>query len=245
MKRSYLLPALLQRLAWGPLRVFFYIRGLRITGSEHVESLNGPCIIASNHISELDPLLLVASLPFWSRHLPLIYVAREKDFYAEGWRRLFYGGLFFRIMGAYPAFSGTENYDGALPYHIEALTRGRSVVIFPMGRIHPLPNQPLIAKGGVVYLAHTMCMPIIRVHLTGLEGSGKRRWLKRSITVRFDPPVQPNNLHLTESPSRIDHERVARLLMTNQAGFDSDFSTGVVSAGTALVSPKRSMSKMT
>src|SRR3989344_82892 len=115
-----IMPSFFQHLSWGPLRTAMRLFcSFEIKGIENVIGLKGGVIIASNHISELDPLLISACLPFFSKHLPLFYVSREKSFYKKSWRSfLLYGGTFFRMMGAYPAYTGLNDYRQALRHHI-------------------------------------------------------------------------------------------------------------------------------
>lgn len=202
-------PSLIQRLAWAPLRLLVQrAESFEVVGTEHVSSVPGPVIFASNHISEFDPLLLVASLPFSSRHLPLHYVARESSFYAPGWKRIVYGGITFKLMGAHPAYVGRNNYHEALPHHVRALTKGRSVGIFPMGGITP-KSESLRPKGGAIFLSHTSGHPIIPVRIEGVEKvrlgdlvSGTRK-----IRVVFGAPVYAHELFENSEPVFIPGER--------------------------------------
>ncbi len=163
------LPALIQRVAWFPLRLLFWLfLSYTVRGREHLRALPGPVIIASNHVSELDPLLIVAALPFSSRHLPLFYVSREKKFYAVNWRSAIYGGGFFRMMGAYPAYEGLNDYQRALVHHLHLIRRGKSIGIFPLGGIRPR-GTPLTPRGGAIYLAHATQTPLIPVRIEGAE----------------------------------------------------------------------------
>lgn len=195
------LPSLIQRLAWAPLRLLVG-RGqsCEVVGIEHIRALTSPVIFASNHISEFDPLLLVASLPFTSRHLPLHYVARESSFYAPGWKRFVYGGIAFRLMGAHPAYVGKNNYYEALPHHLRVLAQGRSVGIFPMGGIQK--SESLRPKGGALFLSHTTGHPIVPVKIEGLERVtiGELYTGRRRIRVVFGEPVHAQDLLETREP---------------------------------------------
>ena len=56
---------------------------VKIKGVEHIRDMGGNVIFASNHVAEIDPLIIVACMPFFSDKLPIIYVAREKEAYKE------------------------------------------------------------------------------------------------------------------------------------------------------------------
>src|SRR3989344_3555052 len=164
METYEIMPNVLQRLAWGPLRASMsFFCSLKIRGLENVKNIKGNMIIASNHSSELDPLLIVACLPFFSRHLPLFFTSREKDFYASmGWKRIIYGGTFFRMMGAYRAYVGLKNYELALRHHLKFIGEGKNVCIFPSGKRNLNGEMPK-AKGGVSFLVRETQLPVIPV----------------------------------------------------------------------------------
>lgn len=217
---SKIMPSFLQHLAWGPLRLSIsFFCSLKIKGIENIENLKGNVIIASNHTCELDPLLIVACLPFFSHHLPLYFVSREKSFYQKKWRSFIYGGTFFRMMGAYQAYVGLKNYEQALRHHLDAIQKGNNICIFPMGKIYPL-DEPAKAKGGVSFLAQKTQLPIIPVLIQGIEQftfadffSGKRK-----LTVTFGSPLYAKDIFLdtynaVTNDKRNEYEEAAAVLM--------------------------------
>ncbi len=100
-------PSFFQHLIWLPLRLFMFVCcSADIKGARNLHKVPGNVIFASNHVSELDPLLIVAGLPFFSDKLPIIYDVMETKAYRENWsswRKFLYGGTFFRIIGGYEA----------------------------------------------------------------------------------------------------------------------------------------------
>ena len=93
---------------------------MEIRGIENTKLGGGNMILASNHTNNLDPVLLSACFSFFSRHIPLIFGSREKNFYAStAWGRLAYGGSFFRLMGAYPMIGGLKDYATSLQTHVD------------------------------------------------------------------------------------------------------------------------------
>ena len=214
------MPMLFQRLAWVPLRVLTSIFGsLEIRGVENAQKIKGPMVIASNHISELDPFLIVACFSFFSPHIPLFYVSREKGFYKKGWRTKVYGGTFFRMMGAYPAYTGLNDYEQALRHHLEIIKK-RSVCIFPMGGIH-LENEHAKAKGGVSYLAKTTSLPILPIRIQGLEKITFKEFFggERKVIVTFGKPLYAKDIfpmmkkESAEGASYSECEKAATMLM--------------------------------
>ena len=142
-----------------------------IIGTENVGKLNSNAIIATNHVTEIDPLLIIASLPFSSKLLPLIFVAREKQYYKTRWhgiRRLLYGGSLFRFIGGYEAYGGLNDYEQALKNHLRIIEKGMSVCVFPVGKLHNA-SEYKDAKGGVGYLAAKTGLPVLPIHIHGIH----------------------------------------------------------------------------
>lgn len=188
MRFSAIIPSFLQRLIWIPTRLSLAIFcHLEVKGIENIKTVKGNVILASNHISELDPVIIAGSLPFFSRHLPVFYTSREKDFYKDmGWKKIIYGGKFFKMWGAYPAYTGLNNYDEALKHHIEITKMGKTISIFPTGKRTRL-GEKTEAKGGVGFLARTTQLPIVPILIEGAESITAKDFLlnRRKIKITF------------------------------------------------------------
>jgi len=221
METYEIMPNVFQRLAWGPLRVSMtFFCSLQIRGLENVKKIEGNMIIASNHSSELDPLLIVACLPFFSRHLPLFFASRGKEFYSSmGWRRIFYGGTFFTMMGAYQVYAGLRNYPLALRHHLSFIQNGNNICIFPSGEMNP-GREPQKAKGGVAFLAQETGRPILPVLIQNLERLTLKDFLsgKRKAVVTFGEPLYAKDIFqdikkVVIDVNRNDYEKAAAVLM--------------------------------
>ncbi len=169
----------------------FFCR-LEVKGLENIKEVEGNFILASNHINELDGFFLPAAIPLTTYFSPIFPVSRTKEFYKDkGLRGKFYGGNFFKFMGAYPAYSGLRNYEKSLKNQIEIAEDGHSVLIFPEGKVGGEK-----AKGGVGYLAGTTQKPVIPVRIEGIKGMTFTDFLlrRRSMGVVFKKPVEVNEL---------------------------------------------------
>ena len=216
-----LLPEFFQRLIWGPLRfIMIILCSLQIKGTHNLKRLKGNMIIASNHQSELDPLLIVACLPFFSRHFPIIYVTREKSFFSSEnwskWKQILYGGTFFRMIGAYPTYVGLRNYKLALPHHLETLKIGNNVGIFPTEKRIKNKDEIVKVKGGVSYLAQQSQAPIVPVSIQGLENLTLKNAFSRKmkVSVTFGTPIYLRDIfndpsQMVISDTRNDYEVTA------------------------------------
>lgn len=204
-------PLVLQTAIWPIVRPFFRfflrleilgLEGLRKVvhtyGRRHMPPIG--VIFAVNHSSELDPILVPASLPFLSPLMPFFYTSREQAFYkTSGWRQFFYGGFFFKLWGSHPVHSGKQNYAESLKTHIELLIKGKSVCIFPEGRKTRDGTVGTEAHGGVAFLAYRAGAPVVPVRIKGVFQMTFSEFLfrKRSVVVVFGKPLSLAELFYT------------------------------------------------
>ncbi|MBC7981604.1 1-acyl-sn-glycerol-3-phosphate acyltransferase [Candidatus Parcubacteria bacterium] len=138
----------------------------------HKENERG-IIFAPNHISEYDVLVMRYALPLLRLPLmPMYYVSMTKDHYQVdrfGWRKRFYGGTLFKLLGAYPAYVGMRDYQASLINHVELLENGKAVCIFPEGKMGLETFRSGEVKGGIGFLAEHTGSHIIPVRLKGLR----------------------------------------------------------------------------
>jgi len=219
MKTYKIIPSFLQRLVWLPTRlVFKFFCNLEIKGFENIKTEKN-VIFAANHTSEMDPILVATPLPFFSKHLPLFYTCREKDFYKnkKGLKKIIYGGNFFKAWGGHRVYVGIKDYEKALVHHIEILNDGGSVCIFPEGKKN-IDNQPLKAKGGVAFLAHKTQLPIVPVYINGAQLTSFRDFFlrKKMVKITFGEPIYPKEIFgekVVLNDSQNDYETAASFVM--------------------------------
>lgn len=158
------------------LRIFFKytVSGEKDAFKALVEAQNQGkgLLFAPNHISEWDAVLVRCALPLSAYKYPMYYVAMTKDHYQYakfGWRRYFYGGNIFKMLGAYPAYLGMRDYSASLVNHIELLEHGKAICIFPEGKISVNTSERQEAKGGIGYLVDATSTDVIPVQFSGLK----------------------------------------------------------------------------
>jgi 1-acyl-sn-glycerol-3-phosphate acyltransferase len=122
--------------------------------------LAGPALVVSNHVSGLDPLLLLASSP-----RPLRFLIAREEYERPLLRWL------FRSIGCIPVDRGTRP-EQALRAALRALLAGEVVALFPHGRIHLDHHPPRPLKPGVVWLARQARCPVLPVRVDGVRGQG-------------------------------------------------------------------------
>lgn len=143
------------------LNRLFCRRYHRLRGGHLRLPRHGPALVVSNHVSGLDPLLMLASSP-----RPLRFLIAREEYERFGLRWL------FRAVGCIPV-SRQTNPRAALSAARQALQRGEVVALFPHGRIHLDHEPPTPLKRGVVYLAASAGAPIYPVRVEGIHGQGR------------------------------------------------------------------------
>ena len=216
LNRFYLIsPLLLQTVIWPATRFLLrFFLHLKVRGLENLKGLPPGVIFAANHTSELDAILVPASLPFLSRFMPIFYVSREKSFYKKsGWRKIFYGGFLFKCWGAHAAQTGLNDYEKSLQTHIELLNRNKSVLIFPEGKMPTEENKIIKPKSGIAYLSYRTGKAIVPIAIREILRISLIDFLlrRRKVTLSFSTPILPQNI---KKPSTLeDYKEMTEIVM--------------------------------
>ena len=118
-------------------------------------------IVAANHVSGLDPLLLAAASA-----RPLRFMIAREQYQRFGLQWL------FRAAGCIPV-DRESRPERALREALRALACGEVVALFPHGTIHLESDPPRKLKSGATRLAHISDCTIYPVRLQGIAGQGK------------------------------------------------------------------------
>lgn len=121
----------------------------------------GPAILAANHISGLDPLLLMAASP-----RPLRFIIAAEQYHRFGFTWL------FRAVGCIPV-DREGRPERAFRAALKALEEGEVVALFPHGTIHLDSDPPRRLKAGAVRLAQLAHCPISPVRIEGVKAQGR------------------------------------------------------------------------
>jgi 1-acyl-sn-glycerol-3-phosphate acyltransferase len=133
--------------------------GLRwtIEGAANIPT-QGPVILASNHVSYLDPLTLAYVANRRGRRVR--FLAKAELFDKRGL------GTLLRAGHQIPVLRGSSEAAGALGAAVDALGRGECVAVFPEGTIS-LDLEPMRGKSGTARLAQQAAVPVVPVGLWG------------------------------------------------------------------------------
>lgn len=153
---------MLYALAWKIVIPLARRRLRQVTGLEHVPE-HGPFILASNHISWLDPAYLLAAL------------GRER-----GWRVHFISKTRKHTWANIIPID-SSNRGGVVDTAVWVLERGDAVGIFPEGFSNPTPEMPR-GKTGAARLALATGAPLIP---TGIVGKPQPDWWRSVFYLLF------------------------------------------------------------
>ncbi|VAX13099.1 Acyl-CoA:1-acyl-sn-glycerol-3-phosphate acyltransferase [hydrothermal vent metagenome] len=120
----------------------------------------GAVLLAGNHVSGLDPLLIIAAC-----RRPVRFMVAREEYERFGLR------WFFRAGGCIPVERKGQP-EKAFREALMALKRGEVVGIFPEGAIHLSSHPPRRLKRGVAMLAKLGDAPVYPVQVSGAAAEG-------------------------------------------------------------------------
>ncbi len=188
----------------GVVRVLFRVRA---NGVEHVP-MQGPGIVASNHVSVLDGIVLALVVARRRRRMTRFLTA------AEFFRKPFYAWA-LRLYRQIPIRRG-EGDDGALDEAVRTVRAGALAGIFPEGKVNPAPEGPLQrGRSGVARMSLATGAPVVPVGIWGTQRRWPRggiRWqrpFRTTIALEFGAPIRGEG----DQDSPQDTQRLTELVM--------------------------------
>lgn len=192
-------PGLSRRILTVALRLAVkVVLDLRMSGVEHIPA-SGPVILISNHISFLDPVIVVGLLP-----RPVIAMSKIENFQD----RLL--GPLVRAFDAFPVRRGAADHH-ALHTSLEVLKAGLPLWIAPEGT-RSETGQLQRGLEGVAFIATRSGAPIVPMAFIGTPDFKRniRRFKRTSVRVIIGPPF-----YLGQTQPRPRREALAE--MTDEA----------------------------
>ncbi len=179
-----------------------------VTGVEHVPR-SGPVILASNHLSFVDSVVIPVVAP-----RKVVFLAKSDYFTGTGVR----GALqraWFEGLGMLPVDrDDTKAAIASLDTALEVLSRGEAFGIYPEGT-RSRDGRIYRGRTGVAHLALTAGCPVVPVGLTGTEDIqpvGSRLPRRAAVTVRFGAPVDVAGEYAGVPPGRARRELTDRVM---------------------------------
>ncbi len=158
---------------------FFYrfIFGLRVVGLENVPK-NGFCIVASNHVSAIDPFLVAYAI-----RKPVAYMAKIELFEKKIMR------FFLDLLGAF-AVDREKLAKSTIKTVHEIKKTNWFFGIFPQGTREREDNMDHINKGFASF-ARTLKCDILPLALIGMA-KDKRKAFGKKMMIKIAPPIKYN-----------------------------------------------------
>jgi 1-acyl-sn-glycerol-3-phosphate acyltransferase len=161
----------------------------RIEGTEHIPS-SGPAIVAGNHVSGLDGVVLALVTGWRGRRTTKFLVA------AEFFRKLWCGWA-LRLYRQIPLRRGQQD-QGALDVAIETIRDGALAGIFPEGTVNAEPEAGLLrGRKGAARIALATEAPVVPVGIWGTQarwpkpGLHLRRPWRPVVAISYGEPIAP------------------------------------------------------
>lgn len=170
-------------------KIFF---NWEVKGKKYIPRKDG-FIIASNHLSYLDPPVIGVASP-----RKLRYLAKSSLFKTPVLSFL------IKIYGAIP-IEREKEYSISIRKGLEILKNGEGLVIFPEGTRNP-KGEVKIPKKGVAFLAYKTGVPVIPVKIKGTEKAlsvGGKFIKPAKVKVVFGPPVKVESNNYLNQANRI------------------------------------------
>lgn len=165
------------------------IAKIEISGAEHLP-LDGPYVLAPNHYSEFDPVIVAVAT--WRMGRAPRFMAKESLF------RVPVLGPLLRATGMVPVAraSSASAAKQTIAQAEDLVENGRGVIVYPEGTLTRDPDLwPMRGKSGAVRLALAGDIPVIPVATWGVQRILPRYgklslWPPRKrVRVRVGPPV--------------------------------------------------------
>ncbi len=172
-------------------------RSLHGLGKQRIDlPQQGPAIIVANHISGLDPLLLIAA-----SKRPLRFLIAREEYQRFGMQWL------FRAAGCIPV-DRDGRPEKSLRQALKALQQSEVIAIFPHGKIHLDSDPPRKLKAGFARLAAWSGAPIYCVRIDGVTAQGKvlsAPFIPGEVILTSAAPIQTNVAELEQTIASVSN----------------------------------------
>ena len=179
-------------------------------GTENLPA-EGGFIVASNHMTNIDPLTFAHFL--WDNGYAPKILAKAPLFKVPvlGW--------VLRATGQIPVFRNTASAGDSLAAGILAVEAGDAVAVFPEGTLTRDPDLwPMVGKTGIARLALSTKAPVIPVAQWGAQdllaryGKLLKPFPRKLVTVVAGPPVDLEDLYDRPQDTKTLREATERVM---------------------------------
>jgi 1-acyl-sn-glycerol-3-phosphate acyltransferase len=168
--------------------ILLKIKGLKTQGLENIPA-EGPVIIACNHLSMWDPVVVGCTLP-----RPVIFMAKQELFEVPVIGRI------FTWLGAIPVKRGKGDIS-AIRSSLAALKEGKVLGIFPEGT-RSKSGSIQEAMAGIALIMEKSKAPILPIKLFGSRGLLRQK--RGNLRIIIGKPIYANRLAI---PAKVEDRR--------------------------------------
>lgn len=188
---------------------------IRVSGREHLQSVRGPVIFASNHQSYLDTAIILSALPrrwrygvapaMWKEFFDAYYHPERYSFFHS----LISGLNFYLATLLFNAFPLPQHEAGVRESirHIgELVDEGWSILIFPEGE-RTSSGEIKSFRPGVAMVGSRLRVPIVPIRLRGVErvlGRDSRMIHPGRVEVNFGDAILLRGENYTEMAHQVE-----------------------------------------
>ncbi|MFN8000575.1 MAG: AMP-binding protein [Acidobacteriota bacterium] len=172
----------------------------RVRGQQRLRDLRGPVLFIANHISMVDPAMILFALPgYYRRHLAVamagerLRALQQRKDGANWLSRLFDPLKYLLVVTVFNVFPLPQKsgFRRSFAYAGEAVERGYSVLVFPEGRTTD-DGEMKPFMSGIGLLAENLGLTVVPMKIAGLfDLTAQRRYFSRpgTVTITFGAPV--------------------------------------------------------
>jgi long-chain acyl-CoA synthetase len=183
----------------------------RIEGREHLRDVNGPLLVISNHLGDVDPGFILTALPARFRNHLAVATGGEalealripppgRNVFLRAFDRLQWT-LGVSLLNLFP-LPREAGFRRSFAYAGEAVDRGYNILVFPEGR-HTTDGKMNPFRAGIGLLAVNLGIPVLPMRIDGLyEAKAAGRWIVAPWTIcvkigkptQFEPGTDPGQI---------------------------------------------------
>jgi long-chain acyl-CoA synthetase len=173
----------------------------RIEGRENLRGVNGPLLVVSNHIDDIDVGFVQTALPSRLRNRIATATGGEalEKLRSPAPDRSLFGKLYDRmqwvlgvsLLNLFP-LPREAGFRQSFAYAGRAVDRGYSLLVFPEGR-HTVDGKMNPFRAGIGLLAKNLKVPVLPLRIVGLfevKQAGRKFARPREIGVRIGRPMR-------------------------------------------------------
>jgi len=173
----------------------------RIEGREHLRTINGPLLVVSNHIGDVDPGFILTALPGRFRRRLAVATGGEalealrtpspdRNSFLKIYDRMQWI-LGVSLLNLFP-LPREAGFRQSFAYAGEAVDHGYSILVFPEGR-HTTDGKMNPFRSGIGLLAQNLSLPVLPMRIDGLfelKQAGKKFTSPGRIRVKIGEPMR-------------------------------------------------------